>query len=136
MNAATLLFAAAAQPLRLVTGNEPGPLLERVPTAVWIAIAGGLVLVAAILIVRFIGRDRSETAEAERAYDALARSLGVRKEERRVLRKAARAAELAPVACVLSHSAFDVALSGAPAEERSELARLRASLFPEAMPVA
>lgn len=132
MNIALLLSSVA--PLRLVTDEPNTSLIALLPMWAWIATGAVLVLAASALIVRFIGRDRSEGAEARRAFERLGKT--VPGGDRRLIASGAKDAGVAPVACIVCVGAFDRLVAHAPAEFRERLLKIRRDLFPEAEPVA
>ena len=130
MNIASV--AQSAAPLELVTGEPEQGVFSFVSTWGWIALAAALLIGVSIILVRFLGRDRSHRAEAERAFKKIARANKLSQEDRRLVAQGARDASVDPVACLLSLGAFEQAERSVPAEFVDRFVALRRTLFPEA----
>jgi hypothetical protein len=119
-------------PLRVITGEAEPTLLDALPAWAWIAMGVALLIALSLALVRTLGRDRSDRAEASRAFDALARAFGLAPDDRRLITSGARDAGVRPVACLLSSGAFDTVRAASPREFDERFAELRRTLFPHA----
>jgi len=101
---------ASVDPVWPVNGDEAGGL--GLPGWAWVAIAVGVAVVAGGVVSYFAWRDRRRHTPEHRAFRALARRLRLRGRGRALVEELARAAQVPPVALLVSEHAFRTAATG------------------------